>query len=337
MPAHKSALAFVLSRGLFAAAAVAAPFAPAPLLRAADEGPQAYTLRYKFETGDVIRYEVDHRASIRSTMEKTTQQAVTPSESVKAWKVIDVAETKACPEGEIEFQNVVERVKMTNRLPDRAEMVYDSEQEETPPPGFESAAEAVGVPLSAIRMTPWGEIIERTIKHHQPAADPSAPITVLLPKQPVAVGDSWDEPQDIKVNAADGKTKIIKTRRHFTLKSVKTGVAVIEAKQQVLSPTTAAIDGQLVQRMMKGTIRFDIARGRILSQRMDVDRRVLGFAGRASSMHYVMRMEERLAGVTKAGVSRAETANAETATAETPKTAFRERSVLVGPAPSGKK
>jgi hypothetical protein len=44
---------------------------------------------------------------------------------------------------------------------------------------------------------------------------------------------------------------------------------------------------------MKGTVRFNVGRGRVESQLFEVDKRVLGFAGPTSSMHYVMRMEER--------------------------------------------
>lgn len=255
----------------------------------AEENAKTYTLRYKFETGDVIRYDVDHRASVRSTMDKATQEAKTRSESVKAWKVIDVM-----PDGEIEFINLVEKVRMSNRVSDQAEMKYDSEKDSKPPAGFEDAAKAVGVPLSQIRMTPWGEVVDRKEKHHQPAADPNAPITVLLPEKPIAVGDAWNEPQEVTVKLADGGTKAVKTRRHFKLLSVKNDVATIEASQQVLSPVTAPIEAQLAQRMMEGKIRFDIARGRILSQQMDVDRRILGFHGPTSSMHYLMRLEERL-------------------------------------------
>ncbi|MEM6656206.1 MAG: hypothetical protein AAF596_10405, partial [Planctomycetota bacterium] len=84
------------------------------------------------------------------------------------------------------------------------------------------------------------------------------------------------------------------TRRHMTLRSVKGGVALIKAQHQVLTPVTPPIEAQLAQRLMSGTIRFHLAEGRILSQQMDVDKRVLGFAGQTSSMHYVMRMKERL-------------------------------------------
>ena len=248
-----------------------------------------HLLRYQLKAGEVLRYEVDQRSSVRNTMEGTTQEAQTATLSLKAWKVIDVM-----PSGEIEFINLVERVRMKNKLPDRAEKVYDSEKDETPPPGFEDAAKAVGVPLSSVRMSPRGEVVERDIKHHQPAADPHEQITLVLPEKPLAVGDSWTQPQEITVRLQEGGSKKITARRKHTLESVKSGVATIKSEFQVLSPTTPAIDGQLAHRLVKGVIRFDIERGRILSQRLEVDRSVLGFAGASSSMHLVTRLEERL-------------------------------------------
>jgi hypothetical protein len=51
---------------------------------------------------------------------------------------------------------------------------------------------------------------------------------------------------------------------------------------------------QLVQRLMEGEVKFDIRAGRVISQQMDIDKRILGFAGPTSSTHYIMRIEERL-------------------------------------------
>ena len=264
--------------------------APSPTPAAPEKGAKTYELRYKLKPGDTLRYEVDHQASVRSTMEGSTQKALTRSQSVKAWKVTDVL-----PNGEIELLHTVERVRMTNKLPEQAEQRYDSKEDKTPPPGFEDASKAVGVPLSKVRITAWGKLVDREELHHQPAADPNAPITVLLPEEPIAIGDSWDEPQEITVRLSDGEgTKAIKTRRHLTLKSVKDGVALIKAEHQVLTPVTPPIEAQLAQRLMSGTIKFDLESGRILFQQMNVDKRVLGFAGQTSSMHYVMRMKERL-------------------------------------------
>ncbi len=271
---------------------IAAALFVAPALAADDSAEPAgetVTLAYKFKPGDTLRYSIDHRASVRSTIEGTTQKAITRSESIKVWKVIDVM-----PDGEIEFMHMVDCVRMTNRLPDRAEMVYDSETDKTPPPGFADAAAAVGVPLSVIRMTPRGEVIDREVKHRQPAADAEAPVTLLLPDKPVAVGAIWNEPRTVAVQTADGANREIQTRRHYELTKLANGIATIDVSYQVLSPVDPAIEAQLVQRLMKGATKFDIELGRVVSQRMDVDQRVLGFAGPTSTMHYVMQMEEEL-------------------------------------------
>jgi hypothetical protein len=250
-----------------------------------------YDLRYKLNTGDVLRYTVTHHAAIRSTIDQSTQAAETKTESVKVWKVTDVL-----PNHQIEFMNVIEQVHMVNQLPDRAPTEYDSAKDKTPPPGYEDTARAVGVPLSVVRMTPRGEIVTHKVKLQQGAPEePDTQITVRLPDGPVAVGATWDEPFDIKVQLQSGDTKPIQTRRHYKLTGVAGGVASIDVSYQILSPMDSEVESKLVQRLMKGTVKFDIAKGRVASQEYEIDKRVLGFAGATSSMHYIMEMKEELA------------------------------------------
>jgi hypothetical protein len=248
-----------------------------------------YDLKYKCVIGDVWRYEVSHKASIRSTIDDTTQAAQTKTDSLKSWKITDVS-----ADGGIEFVTVVDRVHMINQLPDKDPMEYNSQRDNTPPPGFEDAARSVGVPLSVVRITPRGKVLRRESKIKRQETDEDAPLTVLLPEKPVAVGDSWDEPFDLKVMAKTGGTKVIQTRRHYKLTAVENGIATISIDYQVLTPIDAHIESQMVQRLMDGEVRFDIDAGRVVSQKMEIDRRILGFAGPTSSMHYLMRMEEKL-------------------------------------------
>lgn len=265
-------------------------FLLAPLtLHATEDSDAKVRLSYKFHRGEVLRYAVRHAADIESTIEGTTQQAETVSESVKAWKVTDVL-----PNGEMEFVHVVENVKMTNRVPNRATAEYDSQRDRRPPPGFEQAARAVGVPLSVIRIKPTGEIVKRDVKHLQPEITDDMPITFKLPAGPVAVGDEWDESFDVAVDLQSGAKQQVRTRRLSTLESVQNGIATIAVEYQVLTPVSPFVESQLVERMSKGTVRFDIAKGRIASQKQDVDRRILGFSGDTSVMHFVSRLEERL-------------------------------------------
>jgi hypothetical protein len=263
---------------------------PAETVLPADGAPkQTYDLRYKAAIGDIFRYEVSHRASIRTTIDDSTQSVQTKTDSVKAWKINDVL-----PNGDIEFLTMVERVHMVNQLPDREPTDFDSQRDKTPPVGYEDAARSVGVPLSLVRISSNGKILRREVKLKRQNNEEDGPIALLLPEEPVALGDTWDEPFDLTVMLKTGGTKLIHTRRHFKLAKVESGIATISIDYQVLSPIDAHIESQIVQRLLDGEARFDIEAGRIVGQRMEFDKRILGFAGATSSMHYVVRMEEKL-------------------------------------------
>jgi hypothetical protein len=251
--------------------------------------PEKHLFRYKFAMGEVIRYDVHHATNVRTTIDESTQQALTQSDSVKAWKVTDVL-----PSGEMEFVHVVEWVKMSNEAPERPANVYDSRKDAKPPRGFEQAARAVGVPLSVIRIAGDGEVKHREEKHPQPKAHEDMPITLQLPKERIAVGEKWSHPYDIPVEKKSGAKFQVRTRRVCTLRKVESGVAVIDVEYQILTPVEPYVRAQLIERLTKGVVRFDVDRGRILEQEHNVDNRVLGFAGTASSMHYVSRLQEKL-------------------------------------------
>jgi hypothetical protein len=255
----------------------------------AEESAEKHLLEYRFQMGEVIRYAVRHATDIRTTIEETTQQAVTSSESIKAWKVTDVL-----PNGDMEFVHVVESVRMSNTVPNRGTTTYDSETDATPPIGFEQAARAIGVPLSVIRIQPDGQIAQREEKHPQPPASEDMPITLQLPGKPIAVGEQWDATYDVDAQTPNKTVIKVRTRRVCTLQQVKTGIATIQVEYQILSPVSAAIESQLVQKLTKGTVRFDLGAGRTVSQKFSADRRVIGFSGKTSGMHFVSRLEERL-------------------------------------------
>ena len=116
-----------------------------------------------------------------------------------------------------------------------------------------------------------------------------------LPKEPIPIGHVWSVPTEVNVAVDDSGVRAIKTRQRYELEQVENGVATIAVETQILTPTNdPKIRVQLIQRLSKGHIRFDIAARRILNQRTDLDERVLGFSGAESSMHYVARFTEEL-------------------------------------------
>jgi len=273
---------------------IAACFAPAATADPASSPAETstdgkYRLQYKFAVGDVLRYQVKHATNVRTTIDATTKQVESHSESIKAWKVIDVL-----PSGEMEFIHLVESVKMSNRAPDQPENRFDSTVDKSPPRGFEQAARAVGVPLLTVRIAPNGEVTHREVKHPQPPHSPDMPITLELPKEPVAVGEKWSHPYEVPASRQSGAKMRVETRRVCKLRQVANGVATIDVEYQILTPVDAYVRSQLIERLTEGAVRFDIDRGRVIQLEHNVDKRVLGFAGKASSMHFVARLQERL-------------------------------------------
>ena len=133
------------------------------------------------------------------------------------------------------------------------------------------------------------------------------------------MNDVWSFPHDTSVRQKDGSTKQVKTRQDFTLIEVDNGIATIKVETIVLTPIRdPALEAQLIQHVTDGTVRFDIAAGRVVGQQTDIDKRVIGFQGEASSLHYVTRFTEELLpeGKPTASVAAAAKPKAEEAKAE---------------------
>jgi hypothetical protein len=254
---------------------------------AADE--TKYTLRYKFQAGEDCVWKVEHKARVRTTVSGTTQTADTTSISAKRWKISDVK-----PDGAFSLVHSVDYVDMRQQMSDRDEERYDSREGTKPGPGFGDVAKAVATPLTIATLDARGKVLKREEKQSQPNAN-KGQMTVELPEEPVAIGKSWNQPFDIDVTVKDGAMKRIKAQQHYVLEAVENGLATIRVETQWLTPNrTPEIEAQLIQRDTSGTVKFDIAAGKVVFQQVDIDRNVIGFQGDASSMHYTTRFTEEL-------------------------------------------
>ncbi|MDA7980078.1 MAG: hypothetical protein MPJ50_15025 [Pirellulales bacterium] len=247
-------------------------------------------LRYKFAKNETVRWQVVQEAKVSTTMAANMQTAQTESRSVKIWKVKEIKDN-----GDVVFVHSVDKVLMRQKLTGRAEVVYDSESTDPPPAGFEQAASNVGIPLTEVTMNPTGAVVDRNDLKEQYRPGGDSPMTIPLSEEPIKVGDRWHQAQTITVKLKSGLEKAIKCRQQFTLKSVKDRIAVIQMETVVLEPVhDPAIEAQLVQQATKGTIRFDIAAGRVIEQQMDISERVVGAFGPASSFQFEMKFHEQL-------------------------------------------
>ena len=277
---------------LFAVASIARAAEPAAKTEtAAKKDAPKYLLRYKFHAGEEIRSKVAQVATIETTISGSTQTTEMKSYSTKLWRI-----TAVDADGAMTFEHSVENVDMRNQMSGRQEVRYNSQTDRVAPLGYEDVAKSVGKVLSVITIGPAGDVLKREEKTLHPASTNSGSMLVApLPKDPVAIGFVWSTPQEVNVALEEGETKAIQTRQRYELEQVEKGVATIAVETQILTPVSnPKIRVQLIQRLTKGHIRFDIDAGRILSQRTDLDERVLGFSGADSAMHYAGKFTEEL-------------------------------------------
>ncbi len=256
-------------------------------LLAADP-PSQISLRYKFRAGETLRSRVSHDMNVEMSVSGSSMTTDSNATSTKVWKV---KETR--PDGTATFEHMVEDVEMKNDASGHMPTHYSSRSDAKPPAGYETVAKSVGVPLINITMDPRGKVIKREYLTEGPHAE-REDLTLPLPEKPIVVGESWTIPNMIELPIDGGGIKRIRTRQVFTLNELKDGIAVIHMERQILSPIDPTTEVKLIQGESTGTIRFDIDRGRVVSQEAEVDRRVLGFRGPTSSIHLRTLFTEKL-------------------------------------------
>ncbi len=268
--------------------------ATAPATADESDGAKAekHLLRYQFKPGESVRWRVVHLAKVKTTVGGTTQTTESVSKSVKLWKITDVTEA-----GSATFEQFVEHLDMWNKISGRQEVTYNSNTDDEVPPGFANVADTVGKVLSLITLNDRGEVVGRKNELSATTNPSKGQLTMTLPEEPLAVGETWSFPYQMMIPTNNGTVVKVKTQQKYSLERVKNGVATIHMATVILTPIhDPAIEAQLIQRQTEGTIRFDVEAGRVLSQQMDLDKRVVGFAGKAdpSSLHYLTRFTEDL-------------------------------------------
>jgi hypothetical protein len=247
---------------------------------------EKHALIYKFTPGEEVRTRVVQESTVDTKIKGQVSIAKSRSISTKVWKI-----TAVDSQGNITLENSVADVDMWQNVTGKPELKYNSLTDKSAPLGYQYVADSIGKPLATLTITPGGKLMERKgdqQAHHAGLGD----LAIPLPEGPVKEGDTWETPEDIRLKIDDVNLSI-KVRQFYRLVLVRTGVATISVETQVLTPVRdPKILSQLVQRMQKGTIKFDIDTGRLLHRQMDLNESILGFSGPESQMNYLSRTTE---------------------------------------------
>ena len=248
-------------------------------------------LRYKFRQGETISVRVSHRALTETTINGTTQHVETATDSTKSWKITCVDK-----DGNATLEHLIDHVKMMSRTSGMETVRWDSDGSNAPPDGYGGVQLSLGKPLSELTIDSCGRVINRKDFFPSPPSNTGDLMVVPLPDEPVAIGTTWTVPDAIVVDIPGSTGKSVRTRLRYQVTKLKKDRATIKVDTTVLTPVhDPQTESRLLERIWSGEIIFSIDHGRIISRSVNVDRRVIGFHGPASSIRYKASREEELA------------------------------------------
>ena len=246
-------------------------------------------LRYKLRQGESLVSKVTQFAETKTKIADHNEDSSSRTTSFKVWEVESVN-----AEGEMTFVYSIRSVSLAQSIGDSEELTYNSETDTEVPDIFKKVAETIAKPLATITINPRGQVVNRDNELQTPQMG-IGELTIPLPADAVAIGGQWNVPRDIRVKLESGAFKTIKVRELYTLEKVSAGVATIRIETQPLTPVNdPAVEAQLIQQLSKGSIKFDVDRGRLISKKLAWKDEVVGFRGPDTSLRYDAEWAEEL-------------------------------------------
>ncbi|QDU80289.1 hypothetical protein Pla110_20160 [Polystyrenella longa] len=283
-----------------------------------------YILRFKFEPGQKVSYNVVYEMAHTSRKGQTTETAFNKSTTAKHFLVKDVKEN-----GNATLVSYIDSVTMQVRFNDSDPVKFDSKNEGVSLPQFKKIKASIGVPLAETTFEPTGNVInllnlqevskqdqetktadsseiEKVSASTPPARAEQADqeededdvnavgnYLVRFPEQPLKIDDRWSQSFSVPVMVDRSLQQFVRLNREYRLRSVEDGIAHLTFKTSVLSAVhNPTISSQLIQNTPSGSIDFDLERGLILKRTAELDNTEFGFSGDNSSMRAVSKTTE---------------------------------------------
>lgn len=247
---------------------------------------EAVRLRYRFETGQTVRYDVGLSDTYRIQLGETVEEPFSRQTSRKNYRVISVRE-----DGSAELELTIEAVAMQIGKGGTIEHEFRSDMKDVSNAAFAGVAEMVGKPYLRLTVSPQGEVsnIRPLLNPDQPTDDVSQAamdILIRLPNEPLNLGATWREDFESSVSLGEGSLrKPVKMQRRFTLRSIENGLATIFMETKVLTALNEPDEElQMLRRQPTGTLVLDLNRGVLVSRSLGQENEVSGFGGNAASL-----------------------------------------------------
>ena len=251
----------------------------------ANEAPKTL-LRYQFKMGEELHWNVLHTLKMKNVIGGKEENIETRSRAVKIWKTLDVDRQRAAI-----FEYRVEDIDIHQAQTGLDDVVYNSRRDKTIPPELSNLERKIGVPLARIKIDPQGTTTKQPLREYDGHIEENR-IVIPLPDDPVGMGMSWSQLEQVDLLQPNQTVKKFKMRHEFTLEKNQSGLVTIKFATVNFTPLAPKEESQLLKYFSSGTMDLDLGAGHFIRHQATVDRHVVGIQRASDSIHYLARVTE---------------------------------------------
>jgi hypothetical protein len=256
---------------------------------------QAQAWRFRWQTGQVLTYRVEHLTTASEVVSGNKLETASKLVHVKSWQVLDVD-----PQGVATVQLSLKSLKIEIRSPEGEMMTFDSDN---PDKGTAQMREQLQryltQPLVLMRVDSKGKVVEVKECKHGPASrfESEPPFVLTLADEPVAPGQAWERTYNITLEPPQGTGEKFEAVQRYGCQSVAGGQAVVALTTAIKAmPSAPADQVPLLQLQPEGEIVFDFEAGRLHKASLRIDKELKGHQGEGSSYHFQSTYTEQFVG-----------------------------------------
>jgi hypothetical protein len=248
---------------------------------------------FRWETGQLLTYRVEHTTSAAETVSGTKNETKTKLNLTKRWYVAAVD-----PAGVATIQLSLAALRLETTTPSGGVLLFDSSDPEKSDPQMSGQLKKyVGDVLATLRVDGQGKVIEVKESKHGPASrfESEPPFVLVFPNAAPQEGMSWSRFYKITIEPPQGTGEKYDAVQECICKSVAQGSATFALTTTLKTQPESVLDRvPLLQLQPEGEVTFDVQSGRLQSAILRVDKELTGHQGEGSSYHFVSTYKEEI-------------------------------------------
>ncbi len=245
--------------------------------------------QFRFEKGETITTKIEHVTAVTETIAGKKSDITSKLSIVKRWRVLDVD-----AQGVATLEQSLVSLRNEQTRPGGDVLLFDSSDLDKSTPELKGMMKFIDVPVATIRVDGLGRVVEvKTGPKGKYDAEP--PFAMALPGQPVREGQAWLRPFTIVLEPPLGVGEKYQAEQTVKAAKIEGDKAMLEMVTTIKNPPEAASERvPLLQKETQGRMLFDIAKGRLESVRIVVDRTVENHQGKDTSYRFASDYVEQL-------------------------------------------